>query len=92
MCVFDAHGFCISLVVGPVVVVQALDEAGVDKETQTLLRQSSCPPAAVWHVFSPEDADKIQSFLAQVGSAVLLRDNVSFLRCSAKNGTLKNLQ
>uniref|UniRef100_A0A8C4NGK6 Lysine-specific demethylase n=1 Tax=Eptatretus burgeri TaxID=7764 RepID=A0A8C4NGK6_EPTBU len=66
VCVFDAHGFCISLVVGPVVVVQALDEAGVDKETQTLLRQSSCPPAAVWHVFSPEDADKIQSFLAQV--------------------------
>uniref|UniRef100_UPI00359026F9 probable JmjC domain-containing histone demethylation protein 2C isoform X2 n=1 Tax=Myxine glutinosa TaxID=7769 RepID=UPI00359026F9 len=48
------------------VVVQVLDEAGVDKETQTLLRQSSRHPAAVWHVFSPEDADKIQSFLAQL--------------------------
>lgn len=45
-----------------------MEEAGCCEFTKDRNRESSERPGALWHIFDPQDADKIRDLLNKVGS------------------------
>lgn len=48
------------------VVTEALDNCGCCQLTKDRLKEPGTKPGAVWHIFDPEDADKIRELLNKV--------------------------
>ena len=64
---------------------RAMDEAGVCELTLRRIKQDGDKPGALWHIFDPEDADKIRDLLNKVSKVVDKRDKISNLYSANKS-------
>lgn len=51
---------------------EALDSCGCCQLTKDRLKEPGTKPGALWHIFDPEDADKIRELLNKVGGKINL--------------------
>lgn len=54
------------------VVTEALDSCGCCQLTKDRLNEPGTKPGSVWHIFDPEDADKIRELLNKVSRKIHL--------------------